>query len=228
MDEKLKKRVSLIIIILLILDIPFILYLLNFKLVAFNKNFYKKEFLKYDIYDEFPGDDIEIVNSELLYYLRYDKTDEYVRIDLFDEKEKGHLVDVKNIVQKSLIFLNMMIILFIILIITLILIDKKDFMKKFSLALIYGGIITFLDAFIFFILVKINFNSVFDVFHRTFFKDGTWLFDEGSDMVRLYTSNFFYDATLSVIVWTLVIAFIFILLGLFILYKEKKEDDRQK
>lgn len=221
MGKQLKKKVSLIILVLLILDIPFILYLLNLKSVAFNEEFYKKEFLKYDIYDEFPGDDIEVINSELLYYLRYDKTNNYVGIDLFDEREKQHLYDVKELVQKSLLFLNAMIMLFIILIIALIFIDKKNSIKKISLALIYGGAVTFLDAFVFFIIVKLNFGGFFDIFHKTFFQDGTWLFDEGTEMVTLYTANLFYDATLTIVVWTLVIALIIILSGLFILYKRK-------
>lgn len=222
MDKKTKKGLILAIIILLVLNIPLILYLVNFRSVAFSENFYKKEFLKYNIYNEFPEDDIEVINSNLLTYLRYDKTDDYVKIDLFDEREKEHLLDVKDLVQKVLIFLNIMIILFIILVFVLFFTDKKDFVKNLSLAMIWGGIVTFLDAFAFFILVRLNFSSLFDTFHKTFFVDGSWLFDEGSDMVTMYTSQFFYDATLNIIVRTLAIAFI--LLGFFIFYKKKMSE----
>jgi len=223
MDEKLKKGLSLAIVTLLILNIPLILYLLNFKLVAFNKNFYKKEFLKYKIYDDFPGDDIEVINSDLLYYMRHGKGDEYVNIDLFNDKEKGHLVDVKKIIQTAFVLLNVSIIFSILLIGALFWTDKIGFRKKISWTLIYGGIFTFFIALVMFILIKINFNSFFDGFHKTFFKDGTWLFDEGSDIIRLYTSQFFYDTTLSIVIRTLAIAFIFITIGLFSIYRLKRD-----
>ena len=100
-----KKGVSLSCVVLLILSVPFILYLGNFKLIAFDEQFYEKEFSKYGIYDDF-SEDVDAINSKLLYYLRYDKTDEYVEIDMFDEKEKDHLLDVKNVIQKVLVFLN--------------------------------------------------------------------------------------------------------------------------
>jgi len=219
MDEKLKKRLSLSIIILLILDIPFILYLFSLKSVAFDENFYKKEFLKYDVYSEFPDEDIDQINSDLLYYLKYDQTDEYVNIDLFNEKEKEHLIDVKNLMQKFLIFLNVIAVLLIILIFSLSFIDKKKLIKNLSLVFIWGGIITFADALCFGLLIKINFKGMFNLFHKMFFKAGTWLFDSNESLVRIYQERIFYDITFNIAVKTFILAFILILIGF--LYNEK-------
>lgn len=221
MNKNTKKKIIFIIAILLIIEIPFILYLFNSNLVAFNEKFYKKEFLKYNIYQKFPDKDIDAINSNLLDYLRYDKTDEYIKIDLFNQEEKEHLLDVKNLIQKSMIFLNTLIILVIILIAALFLIDKKKFIRKLSLAFIWGGIITLIDALCFALLIKINFNFIFTLFHKLFFKQGTWLFEAGSNIIKLYPSEFFSDIALHIATKTLILAFIFTIMGLFIFYNKK-------
>ena len=50
---KQKKLFTLIVSILTVLTIPFIIYGFNFNSVAFNKDLYKKEFSKYNVYNDF-------------------------------------------------------------------------------------------------------------------------------------------------------------------------------
>ena len=227
MKQKPKKIISLITLVILIINVPFILYLSNFKLIAFDENFYKKEFLKYNMYSEFPDKDIDKVNSDLLFYLRYDKTNDLVNIDMFNQKEGEHLLDVKKLIQKSLIFLNLMIILSIILMTILLSLNKKNFVKNLSSIFIFGGILTFLDALILYLLMEINFNFIFDVFHKMFFKAGTWLFSSNDSLVMLYQERIFYDILIRIVLYTLIMAIILTVIGL-ILIKIKRYINKKK
>ena len=83
-----KKMLCWIIIILLIIHIPLFLYMLNFRLTAFNEDYYKSEFKKYKIYDEFPEEDINKINQDLLEYLKNDRTNSLIASDFFTQKEK--------------------------------------------------------------------------------------------------------------------------------------------
>lgn len=220
MGKNSKSNAALAVIILLILQIPFILYILSFKIIAFNESFYQKEFLKYDVYSEFPDDDIDSINGKLLGYLRYDKTNNHVDISLFDEKEKEHLLDVKVLIQNILSFLYSMIFLFFLLLIFLALAEKTKLIQNLSKIFFWGGIITFLDALLFILAICFNFKLIFGAFHKLFFKSGTWLFSSDSALIRIYQQNFFFDITFSIVLMTLIFASISILSGL--LLKNKK------
>ena len=134
-----KKRIKIFswaIIILLIIQIPFFLYLLNFRLIAFNEGYYKSEFKKYGVYGKFPDEDINRINFGLLHYLRYDKTGNLIDSDFFNQNEKEHLLDVKKLVQSTLFFFYFIILNMVILVIVLICLIKC---QKFSIQSMTSG-----------------------------------------------------------------------------------------
>ncbi|MFH1642819.1 MAG: DUF1461 domain-containing protein [Nanoarchaeota archaeon] len=209
-----KKKLNVIILIVLIISVPLILYLSSFKITAFNHSFYSAEFKKYNIYTQFPNADS--INSRLLYYLRYGKTGEIIDIDIFTEKEKEHLVDVRILVQKCLTFLNILLVLSVGLIITLFKFNRKVFRSNMSKILVFGGFLTFFDALIFYIIVKLNFDYIFNLFHTIFFKAGTWLFSSDQNLVMIYQENFFFDILSRIILSTFGMALILMIIGVYI------------
>ena len=121
-----KKALILIISTLLIIDISFLLYLLNFSNVAFDGNFYKKEFQKYDVYVKLKNYDIEKINNDVLDYLKHEKDEKLIENNFFNEREKLHLLDVKNLVQKTVKFYYFSMILVFTLLISLVFLLNKN------------------------------------------------------------------------------------------------------
>ena len=214
-----RKLLIWVVAILLIIHIPLFLYLLNFMLTAFNENYYKSEFQRYGIYNKFPNEDVGKINHDLLSYLKNDKTQNLVNIDFFNERERGHLLDVKNLIHKFILFFYIAVFDIIFLIIILVYLAKKEIKKYIPIILIWGGVLNFVGASLFYLLIKFNFNWIFGLFHKTFFKPGSWIFD--TNIVELYPSGFFYDVASKIVLNALIMAFMVIIIGL-CLYKSIK------
>jgi len=206
-----KKKIIFILTVLLVLEIPVLLYLLNFRFIAFDKSFYKEEFLKYGVYSRFPDHNIDDINSNLLSYL---KGDAELETEFFSQREKNHLSDVKALIQFFIFLLYSSLIVFIILLTALIFISKQQIYSVY--VLIFGGILTLIDTILFYILIRINFSFIFSTFHKIFFEADSWLFTATDNLINLYPIGFFYDITAKIIINTLVSALLLVIIGLVI------------
>jgi len=221
-----KKLFVNIISILMVLLLPLILYGFNSNSVAFDGDLYKKEFLKYNVYDNLKDYDIELINNDVLDYLLNEKSSNPIENDFFNEREKTHLLDVKNLIQKVLAIYYYSMILFLLLFVVLILLLNFNFMaifKKTLLILFIGSILTLLDAAAFFLLSNLNFDFTFDLFHKTFFNPGTFTFNpEFENIVVLYPEILFFDFLIKIIFKTILsstIILFFSIAFLFIFFK---------
>lgn len=215
-----------IILVLMILLVPLLLYGFNFSSIAFNHNLYKKEFSKYNVYENLEGYDIENINRDVLNYLKSEKNNQLIENDFFNAREKTHLLDVKNLIQTLFNIFYISIILFLLLFVLLISLMKfnlKKIIKRFLIILLFGSILTFLDAGLFFILSNFNFNFVFNIFHTTFFSFGSYTFNPVyENIVVLYPQNLFFDFLIKIIANTILsstIILFFCLVLLFIFFK---------
>jgi len=166
--------------ILMVLIIPIIIYLYNFNSVTFDKGFYKKEFLKYNVYGNLENYDVENINDGVLNYLKKEKDDKLIKNDFFSEREKIHFLDVKNLIQKVLTIYYFSLFLFLLFSTILIFLLKFNFkfiIKKFFVIILFGSILTLFYTLLFFIVSKSNFNFAFDLFHKTFFSFGSYTFN---------------------------------------------------
>ena len=219
MEKKKLKLFSLVIVVLLVSNIPFLLYLLSFRLTAFDENYYRSEFQKYGVYGQFPDSDIDRINSDLLHYLKYGKTNNLIESDFFSQREKEHLLDVKRLVQFTMRFFYIIILNIIILLAILACTAKKLFgriksrlIKPLSAVLIWGGALTLVHSFLLWYSAKTDFLDLFTKFHQLFFKPGSWIFD--TNIVKLYNQSFFYDIAAKIVLNTLIMALIIIVIGL--------------
>jgi len=219
-----KRLFMLVISILMVLTIPFIIYLYNFNSIAFDRDLYKKEFLKYNVYNNLNNYDIENINNNVLNYLINEKDSSLIDNDFFNEREKLHLLDVKNLIQKVLAIYYYSMISFLLLFILLILLlswkskisrtpkifdfcvnfNFKIIGKRVLIILLFGSLLTLLDAVSFFLLSNFNFDFTFDLFHETFFSLGTFTFNpEFENIVVLYPENLFFDFLIKIIMNTI-------------------------
>ena len=227
---KSKKLLTLIVSILMILTIPFMIYGFNFNSVAFDKDLYKEEFSKYNVYNNLKDYNIESINNDVLNYLQSKKNNELIDNDFFNEREKTHLLDVKHLIEKVLASYYFSIILFLLLFSTLIFLMNFNFkaiIKNLLIILAIGSLLALLDAVIFFLLSSFNFNFVFDLFHKSFFSFGTYTFDPTyENIVVLYPQNLFFDFLVKIIsnaVLSSIVLLFFSIIFIFVFFESKFE-----
>ncbi len=227
-----KKNYFLITLItaLLILNMPLLILLNSFRLAAFDFNWYEKEFSKVGSYDfGYPKETIDNTARFLIDYLKYDKTDNAPKIELYGNEENVHLLEVKTIMQKTLILADLTIFVFVIVNLLLYLFlycsnerQSYSYIKYLAKILEYGGIFTI--ALIGFILLslKLNFYSTFAIFHKIL-SFGQWQFPDTSNMIRMFPGEFFYDIGVRIFLWTIVGAVILVVIGYVINKKYSKK-----
>ncbi|TKJ40229.1 hypothetical protein CEE37_07850 [candidate division LCP-89 bacterium B3_LCP] len=116
-------------------------------------------------------------------------------------------------------------ILFFSLFILLSLVNKniKNIIKNTGVVFLFSGALTLLDAFIFWLIVMLNFDFTFELMHRIFFRAGTYVFEPSfENIVVLYPQQLFYDMVINIVVTTLVFSFFLFLSGLFVIFYSDK------
>jgi len=220
-----KNILILILLIFLILTLPLMVLLFNFNIISFNENFYKKEFGKNNVYDNLKEYDIEKINSNVLNYIKKEKTkNKLIEEGFFSEREKKHLLDVKKVITNvNYVYYSSILIFFLLLPILYFLFNNlKKSLKFTGFILICGSSLIFLFSLIFFILININFDFFFAEFHKIFFESGTYLFDSSfENIVNLYPEQIFLNIAQRIFVYTLIQSFILLIVGIFLLIKIK-------
>jgi integral membrane protein (TIGR01906 family) len=198
-----KKILKIIFIISLVL----LIITLNFKLISLNQSFYQKEFSRLNVYDKIPDADKHALN--LINYL---KGKEELN-SFFNEKEKLHLLDIKNLIQYAFLLFYISLILVILFLIYLIYTkDYKIILNSIFIASLFTLLITLILS-----LTLINFNNSFTRFHLIFFNNNLWqLNPETDNLINLFSLEFFYDLIKRVIMNTLINSFVLIILTLFV------------
>ncbi len=207
------KKTSYLLIILLIL----LVFLLSYRLLVFNEVFYKKEFLKYNIYDKFSKEEVDKNVNELVGYLNNKNT---LETDFFNEKEKLHLKDVKSLIQTSFIIFD--ITLFLIIAILIYLIHKKYYVEILN-SFFYASISTLILTIIIALFSLFNFNRFFTSFHLVLFSNNLWFLNSEIDnLIVLFPEVFFYDTFKAILITTFLLSLILLVATLIIKRKIKK------
>ena len=193
------KKIALIIILVLFI------FLLNFRLLVYNTDFYYEEFEKIPITIEKETSQIE--TQKLISYFKGKNE----LSNFFNEKEKLHLKDVKNLINKT----NYIFYITLILLPILIYFNKKNLKKLFLLS----SIISILIILIFYL---INFENFFNnTFHQLLFNNDLYLLDpEKDNLINLFPYQFFQDFTHKMFLNTLIINLIILIITLFLFRKQ--------
>jgi len=215
-----------IVSILIVLVVPFIILIYNFNSIAFNQDLYRKEFSKHNVYDNLKEYNIENINNDVLTYLKFKKNNILIKNYFFNVREKTHLLDVKNLIQAIFniyYFIIILIILLIIILIVLLNFNIRKIVKRLLIIIAIGSLFTLLYAVAIFLLSNFNFDSVFDLFHKTFFISGTFTFNpEFENIVVLYPENLFFNFLVKIILNTIlssITLLFFSVLFIFIFFK---------
>lgn len=203
------RKISSIFAVLLILSAPITLLLTGVQLVAFDRDYYRAEYVKYNI-PEYIGmsmDNLMDSTEKLLSYLENKRDDLDFKAsfakgeqEFFSQRDKQHMVDVKGLFVKGRIIRNFSF--FYIVIFILLLFWKRPFvdqlrkLTRFGIAIAAAGIAPVL---IIVVLMNIDFYKYFTVFHEIFFTNDLWLLDPATDrLVNIFPQDFFTDMAFSI------------------------------
>lgn len=182
----------------------------SFQLVIYGDSeygFYEKEYEKYTV-TEALGMDMEDVMRVTEYMMDYliGEEDELSIVttvegeeqDFFNEQDRLHMADVRNLFLGGLRLRTVCLVAAVVLILILIF-TKADWkyliQRAYSVAVgVFLGIVALLA-----IAFSIDFTRCFTIFHQIFFTNDLWLFDPDTDyMIRMLPEGFFSDMVIRI------------------------------
>lgn len=214
-----------------------LLFITSFEIATYGDySWYEKEYEKYDVLTDLEMEMPEVrkVTEEMMAYLRGNRKDLVVETvvdgqerEFFNDREKAHMVDVKNLfvgglwVRRGLFVLVLAAFVFLVK-------SQSDWLRilprSFLIAMgSFVGITIGAGA-----LFMTDFTKYFTIFHEIFFDNDLWLLDPATDLlIRMLPEGFFLDMMIR-IGWTFVIMMgivILISVALLITQKIRKTND---
>lgn len=186
----------------------FICLITSFEIAAYSDfGFYQKEYEKYHVLDrlDMEMEDVMDVTVYMMSYLRggenvlsIEKTIEGEVQDFFNEQDRFHMGEVRELFLGGIALRRMACILLIVLCVILFATEKKwqvmlsgMFQKTLG---IFCILVLFLGA-----VITMNFSECFVIFHEIFFDNDLWIFDSRTDfMIRMLPEGFFYDMVIRI------------------------------
>jgi len=192
----LKPALIYILSLILIINLPALLFINSFRVNAFDIVWYESEFSKVGSYEfGYDKDTVDSTAAFLIGYLQHDKTKNPPAVAIFVTDENVHLLEVKQLVQKALLLADISVIAFIFLNLALFFLVRLDFgafINYITKQLVYGSIMAISIAAIIVLSLWLNFSSSFANFHLLLFT-GQWQFPPESAMIQMFPAEFFYD-----------------------------------
>lgn len=185
-----------------------VLLLSSVEFMAFNRNHYRNSFEKYNITTATGMDtnNLEHVVEDLLSYLKNEKDtlDTTAVIhgeerEVFGEREKLHMIDVKDLFVKGRLIRNGSLVVLAILLLGMIIKDAH-WKTNLAKALFYTAVGNLTLLGIFLLLLYIDFNRYFTYFHLIFFDNNLWILDPQKEvLIQMVPEGFFYDTAIKII-----------------------------
>jgi len=120
---------------------------------------------------------------------------------VYNERELGHMVDVKIVVKGALL-------VWYVSLLALLVLDlwawRGGWWPTFRQALSRGGWLTVIFVGVIIPIVLVGFGVFFVAFHGVFFDPGTWVFRYSDTLIRLFPERFWRDAFLAIAALSLV------------------------
>lgn len=169
----------------LIITIPTLIILGNFRYLVFNFNFYNSLYEKSGVYQTFDKDLVKYITSNLFGYFRGQNNIDH---NFFSNQAITHLADVKDLIQFSTILLYLTLITVSAL---LILLAAKKKYRSITQALFISALVTLIFTFLLALGILKAFEPFFTGFHQVLFTNSLWQFSEEDNLIKLFPQEFF-------------------------------------
>ena len=194
--------------------------------------FYQRLYEKYTVTDalNMEMEDVMEVTEYMMAYLIGEEEELSIVTDVdgqtqdfFNEQDRLHMLDVKNLFLGGLKLRTYLLIAVAVLLIVL-LVKKADLKEVIVNAYgtafkIFLGILLFLA-----VAFTVDFTACFTIFHEIFFTNDLWLFDAATDyMIRMLPEGFFASMVVRIVT-----IFVGILLAIMLLISAWKRKEKKK
>jgi integral membrane protein (TIGR01906 family) len=129
---------------------------------------------------------------------------------VYNEREVSHMADVQSVFQA---ILRVWQVAFILLLLLGFVFWQSGERKVFVSAIESGGLLTSGIIATIALMALFAWQTWFDLFHRFFFVKGSWLFSYSDTLIRLFPVEFWFDATLTISILSLIGGFTAALIG---------------
>lgn len=238
-EGKARRRVHAGLGILIAVAAIFIFLISSFEIGAYSDyGFYEKEYEKYHVADDLGMDmpDIMKVTRYMMSYLKggeealsIEANIEGVDQDFFNEQDRFHMGEVRELFLGGLMLRRVAFIILIVL--TAFLIKNCREWRVLLSKMYQRTLAVFLSLTVILgILISQDFNKYFVIFHHIFFDNDQWIFDPATDyMIRMLPEGFFYDMVMriGVIFILFLLVFLAVSIAVRVLDGRKRKTDSQ-
>jgi len=140
--------------------------------------------------------------SESIEYIRGNRTlEQFKALDVYDEREIKHMVDVRDLVDKVKVGLPMVAILILVSLAALA--RQKENRALAARGLLNGAILTIGLFVAIGLFAAIGFQTFFTLFHKVFFEGDTWLFNYTDSLIQFYPLPFWFATSIALVATTI-------------------------
>ena len=195
---------------------------------------YEKEYAKYDVLEDLEMEmkDVMCVTEEMMAYLRGNRADLVVDTivageerEFFNEREKAHMVDVKNLFIGGLWIRRIAILLFALAVVAMIK-TKADWKRLLPKSFLIGlGAFAGVTAGVGLLFLS-DFYKYFLMFHEVFFDNDLWLLDPRTDLlIRMLPEGFFLDMVVRIGIIFLLLLLVGVVISIVALYTQRNKNN---
>jgi len=199
--------------LVLIIGIPPFLILSNIFLFMtpqwLDYEYGKPDFPKAQLFDD---TDRRYNAAEYIEYLRGNRTlEQFKALDVYQDREIKHMVDVRNLVDKVKVIDP---VLGVLLVVALVALTWKTATRALAArGLLSGGGLTILLFCAIGLFAATGFNTFFTDFHRIFYEGDSWLFLYTDSLIQFYPLPFWFDTSIALVGLTIVEAIVIAAIG---------------
>jgi integral membrane protein (TIGR01906 family) len=186
-----KQMVDTLLRVFIVISVAGLILLVPLYIISFTEGYYINGFERYDVYKN-SGYSKEIVDKEFISLLDYvEGKGDTLSGDFFNEKEKEHFRDVREIFK----FIRLEIGIYLMLLLASVsyLVYKKE-KNKAILGIRFGAMLSAGIIILLGIISSINFKWLFIKMHEIIFSNNLWLMNYNTDVIiRLMPQGLFFE-----------------------------------
>ncbi|QSX08018.1 TIGR01906 family membrane protein [Alkalibacter rhizosphaerae] len=194
--------------IMIVLLVPLVLLLTGVEIATRDDAFFRQQYQANDVMDNtgMNLDTLMEVTDEIQAYLFGNREDLHIRADIhgeeqdvFNEREIVHMDDVEVLFARGLLIRNMAL-AFLLITVAVALSRKETFVWK---ALLAGCVLLIAGGLLIGLLLYLDFNRYFVLFHEMFFSNDYWILDpDQSNLINMVPLPFFINIAKRILLWT--------------------------
>ncbi len=191
----------------------FLVFSYALEFVAFDKSFYVQQYKKNNLYAHFSREEADKVTDKLLSYLRYEKMNVQIDTPFFNDKEKRHLVDVKDLLQKESFYCTVLTFIFVLVVIILYFSNDLRITSRITYGTLFfnAGVVGLSMMLTLGILSILNFSMVWTSFHRLVFSNNLWMLNPATDNLIVLFPEAFFNAVVTKLFILMGVVYLFII-----------------